>query len=94
MFSFDDQANNKDQLDEPKEEPLGFLNTEEETDVGIEGEDFELIQSTEVPSVEEAERQLEIVRLETERRQKEEETLDEEERVNDGQEEVTDGAAC
>ena len=85
-------------LEEPQEEPLGFLNNEEETDNGTEEkEDFELIESTEIPSIEEAEHHLEIVRLEAERKKKEEEEkqkLEEDERGVDDGEEVTDGGAC
>ncbi len=78
--------------DNISEEPLGFLKDEENNEDDQEDrEEFELIDSTEVPSVEEAERHLEIARQESERIKREQE---EEQRREEEGEESQDGAGC
>ena len=54
-------------------------------------DDFEMIDPEEAPSAEEAEKQLEEIRLEAERRKKEEKEREELEKAQQGGDESTDG---
>ena len=81
---------NGKEKDDVTVDPFGILGDTDE-------EKFEVIDINEVPSVEDAERELEAVRREAERKKKEEEDLKQEEKDSEEDtngDEVTGGGAC